>query len=321
MCRYLVFTFIDTAHAGFMRPWPRPIGRGRAARSGGMMQLSGNLLNFALPELMQVMSSGCKSGVLTIECGDGGALLYFQEGHVVHAQTGELTGEEAFYRVFKLHEGKFSFTGGVVARGQTIFVDNTTLMLEAARLSDEGLPESAHDLERDAPFPVGGELGEFGELSLDSPDYVDFLGWDTPPAEAQGEGDVSFHPHLLEAAGNLSDRLERCPEASGFVVWTRDGLLKGGEEPKAKPSLAAPDAATLAEALDLAEALGETLRAGKLHCIVLTPPSGEREVFFPLSGLMASVWLGKGYRPQDFLARVTSLAELPRGGAAVAGMK
>lgn len=269
------------------------------------MQLSGNLRNFSLPELLHVMASGQKSGRLIIATPSGEASIYLENGALTHAEVDAHVGEEAVFTIFRLTEGDFSFIGGAKAKRHTVFFDHTTLMLEAARLHDEGLDVSMHDL----GFTDGHLSAAFAQ--------EDEVSAAAQPSGEEGEDEreISFHPHLLEAVGNLSERLERCPELTGYVVHSRDGLLKSGEQASGGTALSPPEPKALAQAFDCAEELGETLGAGKLNCVALSASGGERVVFFQISGLMAMTWPARGVKPLDILTKVTALSALPAGGA------
>lgn len=101
------------------------------------MDLWGNLKDFSLPDVIQLVGFGRKTGVLSVEYATGSSLLYFQEGHVVHAQNGTVEGEEAVYELFRVQEGQFRFQADKEAPCKTIHMDPTNLVMEAARLMDE----------------------------------------------------------------------------------------------------------------------------------------------------------------------------------------
>ncbi len=101
------------------------------------MELWGNLKDFSLPDVIQLVGFGRKSGVLGVEHQGSTAKLYFSEGNVIHAQMGDLEGEEAVYMLFRLGEGEFRFLADSSPPVRTIFMDPTNLVMEAARLLDE----------------------------------------------------------------------------------------------------------------------------------------------------------------------------------------
>ncbi len=105
------------------------------------MELWGNLKDFSLPDVIQLVGFGRKSGVLGVEHKGTAAKLYFQEGNVIHAEMGSLTGEDAVYMLFRLGEGEFRFKADLKPPTQSIFMDPTNLVMEAARLLDEAAKE------------------------------------------------------------------------------------------------------------------------------------------------------------------------------------
>lgn len=101
------------------------------------MELWGNLKDFSLPDVIQLVGFGRKTGVLMVEHGGLGSRLYFAEGNVVHAVSGDTEGENAVYRLFRVDEGEFRFKAESAPERRTIFMDPTNLVMEAARLLDE----------------------------------------------------------------------------------------------------------------------------------------------------------------------------------------
>src|SRR5215470_1044129 len=62
--------------------WPRP--RPDFARNGGReMALQGNLDDFSLPEILQLIAVQQKSGVLKLTAGDDVAVIFFESGKVI----------------------------------------------------------------------------------------------------------------------------------------------------------------------------------------------------------------------------------------------
>ena len=93
--------------------------------------------------MIQLVGFGRKTGVLSVEHQGAGSKLYFAEGNVIHAVSAETEGEEAVYELFRVEEGQFRFQAEVEPPRQTIFMDPTNLVMEAARLLDEHSREKA----------------------------------------------------------------------------------------------------------------------------------------------------------------------------------
>lgn len=67
----------------------------------------------------------------------GGARIYFDRGQVVHAEFGELEGEDAIFTLFADERGAFEFRLGLPSPAKTIAVGTENLVLEAMRRLDE----------------------------------------------------------------------------------------------------------------------------------------------------------------------------------------
>ena len=105
------------------------------------MELRGNLKDFSLPDIIQLVGFGRKTGVLRVGCAEGDAALFFDEGSVVHAEHNGTRGVEAVYALFHVAEGEFQFQKEIASPDRTITMDSTNLLMEAARLLDESRRE------------------------------------------------------------------------------------------------------------------------------------------------------------------------------------
>lgn len=101
------------------------------------MTFQGSLAELHLPDIIQLVSVSGKTGVFRLTGGSHGGEIYLTKGNIVHAELGELEGEEAVYSLAIWREGEFRFDTGVAAPRQTIRKSNTSLLMEAARRLDE----------------------------------------------------------------------------------------------------------------------------------------------------------------------------------------
>ena len=102
------------------------------------MGISGSLSDVTLLELLQLMNWGRKTGVATVFWRGTSGRIYVQEGQVVHATFAGETGEPAAHRLLAREGGSFTWESGPAACPTTITASTTNLLLEAARLMDEG---------------------------------------------------------------------------------------------------------------------------------------------------------------------------------------
>lgn len=102
------------------------------------MSLTGNLADFGVGELLQILSMGRKTGILAVEGDLHSGELVLWGGRLVHATEAAAVGEEAFYRLMSNRAGRFIFTTTpvdeeVAARAVTIQRKLDVLLLEATQ--------------------------------------------------------------------------------------------------------------------------------------------------------------------------------------------
>ncbi|MHB9148791.1 MAG: response regulator [Thermoleophilia bacterium] len=116
--------------------------------------LRGNLAELSLPEILQTLHIGRASGCLAaVDTSSSDVVrLWLDSGELVAARlegSGSFSGEEALFRAIAWDEGVFSFDSTDRERSRTMHSSLETLLLEAARLTDEGEADEA-----DAKYPV-----------------------------------------------------------------------------------------------------------------------------------------------------------------------
>jgi DNA-binding response OmpR family regulator len=99
--------------------------------------VSGSLTEMGIPDLVQILFYGRKSGALRLRHGADTGDIFFAEGMVVDAGWGKLRGEDAVYALLHLHEGDFAFDPGARAEKTTITASPESLLLEGMRRMDE----------------------------------------------------------------------------------------------------------------------------------------------------------------------------------------
>jgi response regulator RpfG family c-di-GMP phosphodiesterase len=99
--------------------------------------VSGRLRELGLPDMVQVLSHGRKSGSLKIRAPEGSGEIHFADGNVINALWGELRGEEAFYAMLGLKDGEFGLDPSFRAESRVIDSSCEALLLEGMRRMDE----------------------------------------------------------------------------------------------------------------------------------------------------------------------------------------
>ena len=103
--------------------------------------LEGSLTHLDLPGIIQMLEHSRQTGALHINAGSTDGLLFFDGGEVVHAESGDLVGDDAMVHIVKscngAEVGVYKFVPGDTAPTRTVMRSATELMLDALREVDE----------------------------------------------------------------------------------------------------------------------------------------------------------------------------------------
>jgi hypothetical protein len=100
--------------------------------------LSGDLSSISIFDAVQVIENSRLTGTLSIVSDAHSGRVYFNEGRIVGADTGETTGEDAFRKVIEVTNGTFDFEKSIQEFPVQInAASNTNLLLDSLRQLDE----------------------------------------------------------------------------------------------------------------------------------------------------------------------------------------
>ncbi|HVM51404.1 MAG TPA: DUF4388 domain-containing protein [Candidatus Acidoferrum sp.] len=122
----------------------------------------------ALKQMLQMECLGHKSSVLEVFTDKLRGRLYVCEGAIVHAESGSLRGEVALYNLLALRGGEFNLLPFTEPSARTIESPWESLLMEAARLGDEGRQSS----EPEGPQPGPTQPPPRTEPALPPPGQV-----------------------------------------------------------------------------------------------------------------------------------------------------
>ncbi|MEY4583344.1 MAG: hypothetical protein RL701_8047 [Pseudomonadota bacterium] len=106
----------------------------RKRKPGGV---SGSLTEMALPDMVQILFHGRKSGKLVIHSDGKRGEIQFADGQIFDATFGESQREEAFYEMLRLQRGDFELDPNFRAGERKIELAPESLLLEGMRRLDE----------------------------------------------------------------------------------------------------------------------------------------------------------------------------------------
>jgi hypothetical protein len=115
---------------------PAPEENGRAD-TGAVFE--GVLSENSLPEILQFLEIGRRTGLLSIEIEQPAGVINFQDGDITSAQTHLHEGVEAVFEMLSLNRGKFRFfPGKATVPGETRISATQVLMQWAQRVDEIG---------------------------------------------------------------------------------------------------------------------------------------------------------------------------------------
>ena len=106
-------------------------------RRKGARGVTGSLKEMGLPEIVQILWHGRKTGRMKIRSQTEAGEIHFVNGAIYNALWSSLRGEEAFYAMLKLEDGDFALDPNFQAPQQVIQANPEALLLEGMRRLDE----------------------------------------------------------------------------------------------------------------------------------------------------------------------------------------
>jgi CheY-like chemotaxis protein len=107
------------------------------------------VMQVGLQDVVQMECLGRKSSVLSVAAGNRRGQIFISEGDIIHAVFGQMQGEMALFGLLGLSGGEFHVQPFTEPDRRTISGQYEFLLMEAARLRDEGSGS-------DSPKPGGG---------------------------------------------------------------------------------------------------------------------------------------------------------------------
>jgi len=102
------------------------------------MKLQGSLAELKLPDILQLANMSQETGIIEFRNNEGViGKIVLQEGEVVHARVGDLSGDEAVFEIAIWFDGAFRFVPLDKEYSQNVRGNLTSLLMESARRLDE----------------------------------------------------------------------------------------------------------------------------------------------------------------------------------------
>ena len=124
------------------------------------MAVKGNLSEISLTDLIQLNCQSGMTGRLTVSSRGRTAQVFFEGGFIVHATSGQESGEEVFYEILGWDSGVFTLESGIRAPTQTINARCSDLLLGGLHhLDEKSSAEQTAPRQQPLPEDVGALFG------------------------------------------------------------------------------------------------------------------------------------------------------------------
>src|SRR5437762_3051707 len=101
------------------------------------MSFQGSLRELQLPDIVQRGSAAGETGKFTLVRDEEKGSLFLKQGRIVHAEVGDVTGDEAVHVLASWSSGEFQFSPDEETAVVSIYKSNARLLMEAAHQHDE----------------------------------------------------------------------------------------------------------------------------------------------------------------------------------------
>jgi hypothetical protein len=98
---------------------------------------SGNVSQFKVIDILRLLSTEEKTGLLNLQKGQEKGEIYVVKGTLVHAICKDGVGEEAVFAILMWTNGNFNFTPNVTSEERSIETDTPSLLTEAIKQLEE----------------------------------------------------------------------------------------------------------------------------------------------------------------------------------------
>lgn len=135
--------------------------------------MTGKLELFSLNDVLNVITQGNMSGILNITTDDGiTGTCSFDNGKLVDAKMGRLTGDEAANQVFSWAVGVFAFIPSVFEGKITVTESLEKLMFDSCMRADEDIAELGRSISGTSHIHLSKDTNPPVEVDLDPNEWI-----------------------------------------------------------------------------------------------------------------------------------------------------
>ncbi len=258
----------------------------------------GHVSGISLPSFLQLLELDKKTCTLTLSAGGREGMMYFQQGELIDAHTGDLKGQEAAFEILCWDNTEIEIENICRQRERTITAPMGFILIESARMKDErggakDAPAADKPGEEAASAePEAAPAAGTAEVPGVEVEEIDFATKAAEPAPAAPAPPAEKQKTEKSPIEQLAEQIEAETGVSAHVIISGDGSILSQE--KIKDSDLAPFVALLTGTVLKAKKL---LGATGLHHILVGRESGEKLLILTGSRVVVGLCLEEGAEP------------------------
>jgi len=254
----------------------------------------GHVSGISLPSFLQLLELDKKTCTLTIACGNQIGRMFFQQGALIDATTGKLTGQEAAFEIICWDNTDIEIENMCQQRERTIESPLGFILIESARMKDErgsaNVDEDGEEVKKAGQAP--GEKDVAG-VEVDDIDFA------TKAPEIKEVDPATLAPAKKSVGEELGELIAAQPGIMSHIVIAGDGsvLTQANVNEKDFAGFVALLTGAVLKAKKLLGATG-------LHHILVSRESGEKLLIITGSKVVAGITMNSEANPSAIGAKV-----------------
>ena len=196
------------------------------------MAVKGNLKDIGLTSLISINCNEMNQARLSIMNQGKQAIVFFNDGNIVHAELDSQEGEDVIFELLRWEEGDFDLEQGVQAEKQTVHTPWSGILLEGMHRIDE--EDASVDTKKNAETLAFARSGDAGKVlaavkRVTGVNAVLLCSKEGGEGAFEGSGEITglplLAPFLVKEAERMAENLHQSVMNSILLYEGKDRLL------------------------------------------------------------------------------------------------
>ena len=187
----------------------------------------GHVAGISLPSFLQLLELDKKTCTLTIKVKNNHGKMYFKQGELVDATTGDLTGQEAAFEIIGWDNTEIEIQNSCRRQKRTITAPLGFILIESVRQKDEG-QMAKEEAGKDQENPESPGTKEIPGVNVDELDFGSKPQEVDPTALAAEKG-IKGKPTEETGSSSLVQAIKAISSMQKMLIIAKDGTVLAQE--------------------------------------------------------------------------------------------